>query len=618
VHVIRWVRSRLPRGRGVPDAVWVRRHRGLMILLTAQCAALAVVASLTGSGPFHAVLDVLPIVLAIAVARSAALSPIVRSTACALGLVVCSAVLVHLASGYIEAHFHFFVMVALLSLYQAWLPFAVAVVFVALHHGFLGVLFPTAVYNHDAAIANPWLWALIHSTLLLAACAACLITWRLNEHQALHDALTGLPNRTLLAERLGAAISRSQTEPIAVLFLDLDDFKGINDRGGHVEGDRLLEEVGRRLQRSVRAGDLVARIGGDEFAALLFGVDSDTASAVIDRMNREISEPIDIGGRPVRVTASIGVALCADPSEDAESVLSKADMAMYVAKRHGKANHQHFTDAVHQEIIERLELQADLHDALAKQQFVLEYQPILDIGGGYARGIETLVRWQHPTRGLVSPTAFIPLAEESNVIVPLGNWILRQAVAQMAEWVRESGDSDAYISVNVSPRQLRHDLVEVVHDALGATGLDPRHLVLELTESALVDDVADVGVLARLRETGVRIAVDDFGTGYSSLSYLRELPIDVVKIDRSFVQDVTQGGTGEALIDAIVHLCGALGLQVVAEGVETQSELDVLRHLGVPAVQGFLFARPLPADEQSPQFSATVAATRAPAPTAPG
>ncbi len=608
MHVVRWVRSRLPRGRGVPAAVWTRRHRGLLILLTVQCVVLAVVAAVTGAGPVHALVDVLPIVLAIAVARSTALSPLVRSTACALGLVVCSAVLVHLASGFIEAHFHFFVMVALLSLYQAWLPFAVAVVFVALHHGVMGVVFPTAVYNHDAAIANPWLWALIHSGLLLAACAACLITWRLNEHQALHDALTGLPNRALLSERLEVAIARSGTEPIAVLFLDLDDFKGVNDRGGHVEGDHLLDEVGRRLQRSVRAGDLVARIGGDEFAALLHGVDGDAASAVIERMNREIAEPIDVGGRPACVTASIGVALCNDPSEDAESVLSKADMAMYVAKRRGKANHQHFTPAVHDELIERLELQADLHDALAKGQFVLEYQPILDIGGQYARGIETLVRWQHPTRGLVPPTTFIPLAEESDVIVPLGSWILRQAATQMAEWVRTSGEHDAYISVNVSPRQLRHDLAEVVHDVLTETGLDPRHLVLELTESALVDDAADVGVLERLRASGVRIAVDDFGTGYSSLSYLRELPIDVVKIDRSFVQDVTQGGTGEALIDAIVHLCGALDLQVIAEGVETQTELDVLRDLGVPSVQGFLFARPRPADQQSPRFSAPTAA----------
>ncbi len=595
--VLSAVLDTMPHGRGLADRVWERRHRGLVLLLTAQCAVLGAAELLVGEGLIHTVVDLLPILLTIVAARSRALSTTARSTACALGLVICSAVLVHLASGYIEAHFHFFVMVALLSLYQAWVPFAVAVGFVALHHGVLGVVFPSAVYNHVAAIQNPWLYSGIHSVLLLAACVACLISWRLNEHQALHDSLTGLANRTLLAERL-TLVSRPDQPPFAALFLDLDDFKSVNDNRSHAVGDQLLVDVAHRLRDQVRQGDTVARVGGDEFAILLHSIEDPAAAIeVANRILSDLRRPFEIDGHHIGIGASIGIALHDHGDADTESIMNRADMAMYVAKRHGKGRFEVFDDDAHAAVIDRLALQADMGEALHRGQFFLHYQPILDMETGDVLGVESLVRWAHPTRGLIPPDRFIPLAEESGAIIPLGAWVLEEACRQMAAW-NASRERPLYLSVNVSPRQLRADVATTVRHALDLSGMDPRWLVLEVTEAALVGDAsADVDPLHEIRSLGVRIAVDDFGTGYSSLNYLRRLPVDVVKIDRSFVQHLTAGSEDEALVDAIVRLCRALGLAVIAEGIETCSEADVLRELGVSAGQGFLFARPALPDD---------------------
>ena len=590
------LRNVIPQGRGLPAELWERRHRGMMRLLWVQSVALAITSLATGHGLVHAAVHVTTLFVCIAAASSTVLSTKVRSTACALGLVASSAVLVHLAGGFIEAHFHFFVMVALMSLYQAWAPFGAAVAFVAIHHTVLGVLAPQVVFNHDAAIRNPWLWAAIHGVLLLAASVAAMITWRLNEHQSLHDSLTGLPNRARLSERLDAASDRqADGKALAVLFVDLDDFKGVNDTGGHARGDELLVLVARRLESAVRDGDLVARLGGDEFAVLLERVEDRTAAVdVARRVLAELRRPFELEDRQVVISASVGIALRETPVDPADphELLSRADLAMYVAKRRGKNQYEVFDVAMHAALVSRLELEGELQQAVHEGQLVLHYQPILSLHDERPLGAEVLVRWQHPTRGLVPPDEFIPLAERTGLVVPLGEWVLRQSCEQMARWNEARPDAPLYLSVNVSPRQLRSGIAGTVADALERSGLHPRQLVLEVTETAFVDDDADVDPLHELRDLGVRIAVDDFGTGYSSLNYLRRLPVDVVKIDRSFVRELTHGSDDEALVDAIVRLCRALGMVVIAEGVETAGEASVLRGLGVPAAQGFLFARP--------------------------
>jgi diguanylate cyclase (GGDEF)-like protein len=595
------LRGLFPQGRGLPVNLWVRRHRGMMRLLWAQAIALAVASLATGHGLAHAAVHVTAIFVCIAAASAEVFSPKARSTACALGLVTSSAVLVHLAGGFIEAHFHFFVMVALMSLYQAWAPFLAAVGFVALHHGVLGVLAPQAVFNHDAAIQNPWAWSVIHGVLLLAASVAAMITWRLNEHQALHDGLTGLPNRALLSERLDAACDRqADGKAVAVLFVDLDDFKGVNDTGGHARGDELLVLVARRLESALRDGDVVARLGGDEFAVLLERVEDRTAAVdVARRVLAELRRPFQLEDRQVVISASVGVALRESPEDgtDPHELLSRADLAMYVSKRRGKNQYEVFDMAMHAALLDRLELESELQQAVHEGQLVVHYQPILSLSDERPVGAEVLVRWQHPTRGLVPPDEFIPLAEQTGLIVPLGEWVLRQSCQQMAHWNASRPGEPLYLSVNVSPRQLRSGIAATVADALAESGLDPRQLVLEVTETAFVDDDAEVDPLHELRALGVRIAVDDFGTGYSSLNYLRRLPVDVVKIDRSFVRELTHGSDDEALVDAIVRLCRALGMVVIAEGVETSGEASVLRGLGVPAAQGYLFARPAEAGD---------------------
>ena len=572
----------------------------MMRLLWAQALGLTTATLLMGHGVAHTAVHVTAIFVCVAAASSEVFSPRTRSTACALGLVACSAVLVHLAGGFIEAHFHFFVMVALMSLYQAWAPFGAAVGFVALHHSLLGWLAPQTVFNHQAAVDDPLLWSGIHGGLLLAASVAALVTWRLNEHQALHDALTGLPNRALLSERLAAVYERQGDRPIGVLFVDLDDFKGVNDTGGHARGDELLVQVARRLETAVREGDLVARLGGDEFAVLLERVeDRRAASEVARRILATLTTPFEVAEREIVISASIGIALRdrEDEVADVEEMLSQADLAMYVAKRRGKAQYEVFDFSMHAALVSRLELEVELRRAVEEQQFVLHYQPIMSLSEDRVLGTEVLVRWDHPTRGLVPPDEFIPLAEDSGLIVPIGSWVLERSCVQMAAWNAQRPGAPLYLSVNLSPRQLRSGIVDTVAGALERSGLDPRQLVLEVTESAFVDDDADVEALHALRELGVRLAVDDFGTGYSSLNYLRRLPVDVVKIDRSFVRELSHGSDDEALVDAIVRLCRALGMLVIAEGVETPGEASVLAGLGAPAAQGYLFARPSPATD---------------------
>ncbi|HEY5144848.1 MAG TPA: EAL domain-containing protein [Solirubrobacteraceae bacterium] len=433
--------------------------------------------------------------------------------------------------------------------------------------------------------------------------------------QAFHDSLTGLANRALFRDRVDHALARRRDRgnQVAVLFIDLDDFKNVNDSLGHVSGDVLLREVGRRVSDAIRAEDTAARLGGDEFAILLEDVDGEgRASEVAQRLLVALREPLLLDGKDMSVSASIGIAFAAaqDDAVGSEELLRNADVAMYTAKEHGKGTFQIFEQAMHASVVEQLELVADLQTAVQDDRLVLHYQPIVVIETGEITGFEALVRWNHPVRGFVSPADFIPAAERSGLIVPIGRWVLETACREAVAVQRIAPRSPQLkVSVNLSARQLqRPDVEDHVRHALQESGLDPAALVLEITESMLIDDW-DLALerLQNLRAIGVKIAVDDFGTGYSSLNYIRQLPVDILKIDKSFVDGLVESGSETALMAAIVDLASVLELHPVAEGVEHEAQLQRLRAMGCELGQGFLFSRPvaaadlraLLADEQS-------------------
>ncbi len=427
-------------------------------------------------------------------------------------------------------------------------------------------------------------------------------------HQALHDPLTGLANRALLLDRLGHALDRAErTEAcVAALFLDLDDFKVVNDSLGHDAGDELLVEAAERLGSCLRPEDTIARLGGDEFVVLLEDVHGrGEATEAATRIAEALREPFLLGAHEEAfVSVSIGVAL-ASGGEDRtgsspDDLLRRADVAMYEAKRKGKAHHAVFDLGMDARALERLRLGADLRRAVERGEFRVRYQPEVELSTGRIVGFEALVRWEHPKQGLVSPARFIPVAEETGLIVPIGRWILEEACRRAKEWRegRPNGPPLA-MSVNLSARQFAHpDLARDVARALGESGLDPGCLILEITESVLMEDApSTIDTLGELKALGVGIAVDDFGTGYSSLAYLRRFPVDYLKVDRSFVADLGEAPDDTVLVSGIVDLAHALGLSVVAEGVETEGQLGMLRGMGCELAQGFHFARPMPGEE---------------------
>jgi diguanylate cyclase (GGDEF)-like protein/PAS domain S-box-containing protein len=423
-------------------------------------------------------------------------------------------------------------------------------------------------------------------------------------HQAFHDSLTGLANRILFQDRLRQAVARTERTGavVGVLFIDLDDFKIVNDTIGHEAGDQLLVGVGQRLVGCLRPHDTVARLGGDEFAALIDdALDPTEVEDLAERISRALAEPFPLGDGLVSGAASIGVATTAEGA-GGEELLRQADLALYVAKGAGKGQWRRYQAALHTAVLERLELRAALDQSVADNSFTLRYQPIVQLATAAAIGFEALVRWNHPTRGLVSPGEFIEVAEESGLIIPIGAWVLRSAMTDAVRW-RDSRPAAIapYLSVNVSARQFRTPgFVEQVQRDLAETGLPPTALMLEITESLLLRDDEQVWAdLAALRDIGVRVAIDDFGTGYSSLSYLRHVPIDVLKIDRSFIDTMTSSPQQRALVDGIVRLAHTLGLQVIAEGVEEPAERDLLLDMGCPFGQGYLFALPLSYGEAS-------------------
>lgn len=421
-------------------------------------------------------------------------------------------------------------------------------------------------------------------------------------HDAFHDGLTGLANRALFMDHLRLTIERSRRKldaAFAVLFLDFDRFKIINDSLGHSEGDNLLKQIARRLESSLRPGDLVARFGGDEFTILLNELDNERdALRIAERIQEDLKSPFNLNKREIFTSASIGIALGTAEYNQAEDIVRDADIAMYRAKAKGKAQYQVFDQTMHKHALEQLQLETEIRQSLERNEFCLHYQPIINLQTNDLAGFEALVRWNHPTRGMVSPMEFIPVAEETGLILPLGKWILQEACRQLCKWQKyNSLASSLAVSINLSCKQfLQDDLAEQIIAMLEQTGLAPNRLKLEITESHILENMeSSIAMMDRLRLLGIEISLDDFGTGYSSLSYLHRLPIDYLKIDRSFVGRMVENKENAEIVRTIIRLAQSLKMKVVAEGIETAEQLEQLKRLKCEYGQGYFFSKPLKA-----------------------
>jgi diguanylate cyclase (GGDEF)-like protein len=425
------------------------------------------------------------------------------------------------------------------------------------------------------------------------------------EHLAYHDSLTGLPNRAMLMDRLTRALSQAQRrdQQVAVLFIDLDRFKLVNDSLGHPVGDQLLQEVARRLRATLRDDDTVARVGGDEFQVLACDVAGATdAARIAEKLMRALGEPFTLQGQELHVTASVGVSLFPRDGASGELLLKYADIALYEAKGEGRNAYRFFSPEMNAQAHGRLRLENDLRRAVERRELELHYQPQLDLATGEVCAVEALVRWRHPVRGLVLPNAFIPMAEETGLVLGIGEWVLDEACRQVAQWQRDGladNVSALRVAVNISARQLqRPGLDGAVRRALSASGLPPQCLELEITESSvMLDPLHAQSVLQSLRDLGVLLSIDDFGTGYSSLAYLKRLPLDRLKIDRSFIGGIPTDSDDAAIVETIIVMTHKLGLRVIAEGVETPEQRLQLVRQGCDEMQGFLLAHPVPAGE---------------------
>jgi diguanylate cyclase (GGDEF)-like protein/PAS domain S-box-containing protein len=727
----------LPQGRTLPAEAWASRHKALLFVLWAHVLLLPVFSIARGKGVTSSIAAIAVVALAGGAASLKGAGRRARSMAVVFGLLSSSAILVNAWDGQIEAHFHFFVMIAVLALYEDWLPFGFAIAYVVAEHGVLGAISRDSVYNHPG---NPWLWAGVHGLFVLGSVAASVVTWRLNEemrgrmgeandraretteqfrlafesgasgmalsapdghfikvnealcemvgypeeellqrdfqsithpddlygdlaqqrallegatdvyetekryvhsdghevwvrlgvsaareadgsvryfiaqtidvterrrfeaelsHRALHDPLTNLPNRALFMDRLTHALQRLRREPgeLAVLFIDLDRFKLVNDSMGHSAGDSVLTAAAKRLAVATRAGDTLARFGGDEFAVLCEGAGVEEARRVAQRIVDEFQTPFDQEGREFNLSLSVGVRVSDAASADSpDTLLRDADVALYAVKGAGRGDYQLFDPRSQLTNTDRLAVEHAIRLGLQREEFILQYQPEVDLASQRIVAVEALIRWQHPERGLVPPGDFIPVAEETDLIVPMGEWVLREACSQLASW-RASGTADEAlrVAVNVSARQLSDPgLPRTVGDALGSAGLEPDALCLEITESAVVHDTAIVhSNLDALKELGVGLALDDFGVGFSSLSQIRALPpVDVIKLDRSFTSGLGTNESDTAVVMAVLNLARSLGLKAVAEGIETEAQLGRLIAEGCDIGQGFHFARP--------------------------
>jgi diguanylate cyclase (GGDEF)-like protein/PAS domain S-box-containing protein len=724
----------LPKGNTIDDTAWRQRHRAILILLWLHAFGLAIFGALAGYEWQHSVAEAAICAGFAVVGQSKALNRRIRAAAVTLGLVSASALLVHLTNGLTEAHFHFFVMLAVVAIYQDWVPYLLGILFVVFEHGIVGVVLPHQVYDHASAWDDPWTWAVIHAVFVVGLVAANVVQWRFAEitygerrraqetqrrmaaivtssddaimstdlhgninswnsgaqrlygwtrdevmgtplvdlipdehkgivsvlnaqlkrgqaahhmevptqrrdgslvevsvtvspitdaeggsigyaciarditarketektilHQAQHDGLTGLPNRIRLAECITEALAGVQEHggSAALLILDLDRFKDVNDTFGHQDGDELLQEVAHRLASRRDTGETVARLGGDEYALLLPRATAEEAQRRADELHRVLSDPFELRGYSVETGASIGIALAPEHGLDADSLLRRADVAMYVAKQAGGGSAL-YSDEHDQHSPARLQLVGQLRHAIEHDELTLHYQPKVDCHTGELSGVEALVRWVHPELGFVMPDQFISLAEQSGLIGPLTDWVIGEALRQVREW-RDVG-VDVPVAVNLSMRNL-HDrhLADRIAQALQRHNLPADALELELTESTLMADPSRaMAVLVQLNEMGLRMAVDDFGTGYSSLSYLKNLPVHELKVDRSFVRDMTNETRDRAIVQSTIDLAHHLGLRVVAEGVEDEASFELLGRLGCDIAQGYYLSRPVSADK---------------------
>ncbi|MDP1923964.1 MAG: EAL domain-containing protein [Thiobacillus sp.] len=456
-------------------------------------------------------------------------------------------------------------------------------------------------------VARFWMYLLCGAALLVGVIVAAVVlryTARISrerEHLAIHDALTGLPNRRLLLECLEQALAHARRNKtmIGVLFIDLDNFKRVNDTLGHAVGDQLICHVARRLRAAVRNEDIVARLGGDEFVVVISDVHAASQILhVVDKILAVMVAPYQIAERELFNSCSVGIGMYPTDGTSSSDLLKNADTAMYHAKSSGKNRYHLYDAAMNAMAEEQLQLDTDLHYALERNEFVFHYQPQVNLNSGRTDTVEALIRWNHPDKGLLSPATFLDMLEDTGEIIPVGRKLLGTACAQGARW-HAAGFNDLTVAINVSSKEFWHqDLLANVHDALDRSGLPPRSLQLELTEGILMGDM-DVAVhkILALKAIGVSIAIDDFGTGYSSLAHLKRFPLDVLKIDRYFIKDIRHDSVNEALVNSILALCNGLNLDTVAEGVETRSQLDVLRKIGCPVVQGYLISRPVPAED---------------------
>ncbi len=466
----------------------------------------------------------------------------------------------------------------------------------------------------DAKMAQVkrWVWA---GNVIFALMLALVLMWRRADQRihvlANYDNVTGLPNRNLLHDRLmqGISLARRHGQMVGVLFVDLDDFKTINDSLGHQVGDKLLRDLATRLAASVRQVDTVARIGGDEFVIVVTEISHrDDLVFIAEKLLDSLAKPFLLEGHELFISASTGVAVFPEDGEDEATLLRNADSAMYHAKERGKGNYRFYASEMNASAMERLSLINDLHRALQRNEFILHYQPQVHLKTGKVVGVEALIRWQHPQNGLISPVKFIPLAEETRQIIPIGQWVMHQACAQAVQWHKRG--FPLTMAINLSALQIEEEtLVELVDDALRTTGMDPRLLELELTESLLIQQPEVIyKICQQLREKGVRLAIDDFGTGYSSLSHLSKLPIDKLKIDKSFVRDINTDPSDLSIVETIINMAHSLRLKSIAEGVETAEQAEILRRLNCDEVQGYSFGKPMPSDALTAMLGGTAPA----------
>lgn len=597
----------VPHGRSLPPATWAQRHRWVGRVLAVQTALLPAYAVVRGEGLRAAGLAVaLPAALWL-LSRVRRLPPALRGTLAAVGLMAVSSAVVRLSGGSTEAHFAYFVMVPVVALYESWLPFGAAVGFVLLEHGLMG---ESGIVD-GMPVQHPWLHAVVHAAFFAAACVGSVVGWRLhelardNEHrlledlaaQAERDDLTGLPNRAGFRRRLAEALAAAPGAPLTVLVVDLDQFKQVNDTLGPAWGDALLALVGPRLGTVLREGDLLARLGGDEFGVLLPGRPAAAGQVVADRLRAALDASFDLDGLALDVDASAGLAgsdgsAAPDPVAAADELMRRADLAMYAAKAAGTGTTT-YAPELDADRRDRLAVLSELRRGLEDDQLVLHFQPKLDLTTGRVTGAEALVRWQHPVRGLLMPGHFIPTVETTSLIVGLTDRVLDLAT-RAARDLRDRGH-EVQVAVNVTPRCLLDPALPArVAALLAAHGVAASALRIEITETSLMHDPESaLANLWALAELGVGLSVDDFGTGYSSLAYLRRLPVDELKVDRTFVAGMTTSASDAVIVRSAVDLGHNLGMTVVAEGVEDAATLSALGDVRCDLAQGYHVARPM-------------------------